>query len=39
LQGSEAEQSEQEREPELDAAEADEPAENVDTGAGDDCCR
>jgi hypothetical protein len=39
LEGEEPEHPDQQRQPELGAAEADEPAENADTGAGGECRR
>jgi hypothetical protein len=39
LEGEEPEYPDQQRQPELGAAEADEPAENADTGAGGECRR
>jgi hypothetical protein len=38
-EGEEPEHPDQQRQPELGAAEADEPAENADTGAGGECGR
>ena len=39
LEGEESEYPDHQRQPELCAAEADEPAENADTGAGGECRR
>jgi hypothetical protein len=39
LQGEKLEDPDQKRQPELGAGEADEPAENSDSGAGDECGR